>query len=616
MVAALLTVALCGAAGAAEPDARPRRVLAVHAFEPGVPANAVFTAALRAALPLGTDLALFSEHLDRLRFPDPAYEEGFRNWLRAKYARTPPDVIIAVGVDALDFLADPGTTPFPGVPIVFGLAEEGAVAARRLPANVTGVTEHFAVRETLALALALFPDTQHVVLVGGASPQDRPLNELLRREAAGAGTRLDVVELFGLPMKGLEERLRALAPRSIVLVLALFRDGAGRQWAGTESMPLMVSASSAPIFTLHAHLVGSGTIGGVLVDYGETARLVARTALRVLAGERVEAIPVQRSGANRTVLDGRQLERWNVPDRRVPAGAEVRLREPSPWVRYRWAMLLLATGFLLQSTLIALLLLERRKRWRAEAKARENLAVVAHMNRVSVIGELVGSLAHEINSPLGAVLSNAQAAQRFMAAGPGDEVRSCLEDIVRDVNRAGEVIRRIRGALRRESWTAAKLDVGAVIRDAVRLVMADARDRGVSVEVQVAPGLSPVTGDEVQLVQVFLNLLVNALDAVAGLPEQQRRVRIIAEPSGEAVAIRVVDAGPGVPPSLAARIFEPFFTTKPVGLGMGLCISRSIVEAHGGSIRVSQAPGGGAEFEVLLRATGGAAGGGEAEAVG
>ncbi len=618
LLAVAIAAALGHVAAATEPDARTRRVLSIHAYEPGVPADAIFTAALRAALPLGSEVALYSEHLDRLRFPDPAYEEGFRAWLRGKYARTPPDVLVAVGADAIEFLADPATTPFPGVPVVFGLVAEGAGAPSRPPPNFTGATEHFAIRETLDLALALFPDTEHVALAGGASAQDRPLNELLRREVAAAGHPLDVIELFGLPMQELQRRLRALPPRSIVLVVSLFRDGAGRQFVGTQSVPALASASSAPVFTLYSHLLGLGTVGGVHTDFGESGSIVARTVQRILAGERVETIPVQRSGSSRAALDGRQLDRWGVADARVPAGVEVQMRERSPWSRYRWTIVLASLGFLLQSVLIGLLLLERRRRWRAEATARENLAVLAHMNRVSAVGELVGSLAHEINSPLGAALNNAEAAQRLMADGARDEaeLRSCLEDIVRDVTRAGAVLRRIRGVLRREVSTPVELDVAAVIRDALHLVKADARDRGVTVDEQIAPALPTVTGDEVQLSQVIVNLLINALDAVAGVAEPRRRVRVEAEVRGDRVAIRVVDSGPGVPPALTGRVFEPFFTTKPVGLGMGLPISRSIVEAHGGTIAVSQAPDGGASFEVLLPVAHGAVKPGKAKATG
>ena len=279
----------------------------------------------------------------------------------------------------------------------------------------------------------------------------------------------------------------------------------------------------------------------------------------------------------------------------------VRFREPSPWNRHRWSIAIVFAVLAVQSALIAGLLVQRRARRRAEASARENLAVVAHLNRVGAVGELAGSLAHELNSPLGAVLNNAQAARR-MVSRDAQDLRECLDDIVQDAQRAGEVIRRMRGALRRESFRPSPVDVAAVVRDAVRLVEADARDRDVVLAVDVDAALPPVSGDDVQLAQVVLNLVMNGIDALARTPRERRRVRIRAVAQGHRVEISVTDSGPGISRAERERVFEPFYSTKPAGLGMGLAISRSIVEAHGGTIAVDAAPGGGARFHVFLPA--------------
>ena len=606
LLALLVAMALPVLALAVDAQARPRRILSIDAFEAGLPMYAEYMAGLRTELPLGTELALSSERLDRLRLADPTYREGFRAWLQAKYATTLPDVILASGPEALDFLADPQTTPFPGVPVVFGIEAEEALARRRLPAGFTGLAEHIAVRETLELALTLLPDTEHVALVGGASEQDRPYNELVRRAVVELGRPVEAIELFGLPMEQLQGRLRALPARTVILAASMQRDGAGRQWTGLQSVPAIVSASSAPLFTPWAHLVGLGTVGGVVTDAQESGAAVGRMVLRVLAAKGPGTLPIEHRTPTGVRLDGRQLARWGVPDARVPAGAEILFREPSVWVRYRTSILLALVGFLLQSVLVALLLFERRRRWHAEAKARANLAAVARMNRASALGQLVASLAHEINSPLAAVLSNAEAAQRLMAPSARNdaEVRASLEDIVSDVRRASDVIVRIRGMLGEATWAPTALDVEEVIRDALHIVKAELRDRGIAVEVDVAPGLPAVTGDKVQLVQVILNLVINAVEAMSGLPEPDRHVRVAARAEGKGVAIRVEDSGPGVPAELAERVFEPFFTTKPGGLGMGLAIIRSIAEAHEGTISLAPAAGGGAAFELVLPATG------------
>ncbi len=615
VLTALAAAALSTAPRAAEVEARPRRVLSIHAFEPGVPVDAAFTFGLRSGLPLGTEVALYSEHVDRIRFPDPAYEAGFREWLRVKYAQAPPDVVVAVGTDAVDFLADPDLTPFPGVPVVYGMVHEGVFDPRRHPSSFTGVTEYLAIRETLDLALALFPDTRHVALVGGASPFDARYNVLLRREIEAAGRPVDAIELFGLPMKDTLDRLHALPPRTVALVVSFTQDGAGRAWSGPQSAPAFSAASSAPLFAVLSHLLGTGITGGVLTDVAEDGEVVARTVIRVLHGERPEAIPVRRGGTDRALLDARQLARWGVPASRVPAGAEIRFREASLWERYRWVIVLAAAAFAVQTLLLGLLLLERRRRWRAEAKARENLAMVARMNRASALGELIASLAHEINSPLGAILSNAEAAQGSLSRRDEAEARACVDDIVHDATRAGEVIRRIAAVLRPEQ-VPAPLDLGASIRHALGLLDAVARDRGVAVDVEIAPALPRVDTDPVQLVQVVVNLVMNALDAVAGEPPSRRRIRVSAGSRGDGVALRVEDSGPGVPPADRARVFDPFFTTKPRGVGMGLSVSRSIVEAHGGSISVSDAKDGGAAFEVVLPAAEGARAGPTAKVLG
>ena len=602
-MALVAAIALAGAASAAE-LAGPRRVLAIYDSDAERPVNVAFTSGLRAALVAAGEVELFSEHLDAERFPEPLYERLFREWLRAKYSDARPEVIVAVGAAALRLLADPDKAPWPDVPVVFGLVDERSIAGVPIPARFAGVADRLPVRETFELALRLLPATKRVALVGGASWIDAPLNELLRAEAAPFAGRVEVTELFGLPMPELQRRLRALPRGTVVLVVSFSRDGSGRQWFASDSVRAIASAAPGPVLSTYDHLLGSGVLGGVVTDLDQTGRHVGRVTAGVLAGKPPSAIGVERGAASRIALDGRELDRWRIPDARLPAGAEIRFREPSLWARHRWSLAIVVAVLLVQSALIAALLVQRRGRRHAEASARENLAAVAHLNRVGAVGELAGSLAHELNSPLGAVLNNAQAARRMIAQTSREalELRECLDDIVSDARRAGEVIRRMRGVLRREDFRPAPVDVAAVVRDAVRLVEADARDRDVLLVVDVAPGMQPVSGDDVQLAQVVLNLVMNAMDALARTPRERRRVDIRAIAQREGVEISVSDSGPGIPVAERERVFEPFYSSKPAGLGMGLAISRSIVEAHGGAIAVDGAPGGGARFHVVLPA--------------
>jgi signal transduction histidine kinase len=608
---AVLALAIIGAgAGRAEPTSEvpeppPQRVLVLSELDPGTPASMTFTYGLRMDLD-PTRYAVEFEFLDRFRFPRTATRTEARDWLRARYALTPPEVIVAVGEEAIQLLATPETSPWPGVPVVYSATDGRAAAHRSLPPGFTGIVEHWAAKETVALALQLFPATRHVAMIGGTSPTDKAFVDVTRRDLEAFAGRFEVIDLVGLPTAAMLERLRTLPDDSIVLGTSYLRDGTGQLWTGHLIVPRITAVSRAPLFAMTATILGHGIVGGVLVDFEGVGRRVGQVVRRILAGEAPAAIPISESGTNRAVLDGRQLDRWRVPDSRVPEGVEVRFREPSLWTRNRWPIIAALSALGVQAALIVGLLLERRRRRLAEARSREDLAVVAHLNRVGAIGELAGAFAHELNSPLGAVVNNAQAARRFIA-GPGriDEVAACLDDIIDDARRAGEVVRRIRAHLRREEIEPAPLDVRAVIRDAIRLVEMDARDRQVELAVDVAPDLPPLKGDDVQLVQVVLNLVMNALDALEDVPAHRRQVRVGVASTAEGVEIQVADTGPGIPPAQVERLFDPFFTTKASGLGLGLSISRSIVEAHGGAIRVSAAEGGGAIFRVLLPAAAG-----------
>ncbi|BCF96212.1 PAS domain-containing sensor histidine kinase [Paraburkholderia sp. PGU19] len=243
------------------------------------------------------------------------------------------------------------------------------------------------------------------------------------------------------------------------------------------------------------------------------------------------------------------------------------------------------------------------ERFELERNRRE----LAHLTRISTMGELAASLAHELNQPLTAILSNGQAAQRFMDQTPIDlaEVRDILKDIVDDSGRASEVIRRMRAFVKKEEQPQlANLDVGGLLRDVALLVHGDAVARGIHVSHVIDDGLPPVRGDRVQLQQVLLNLLLNAFDAVSECGPSDRVVALFARADSEGrVRIAVRDRGHGQTADKLECIFKPFVTSKPQGLGLGLSISRSIVQIHGGRLWAENNFDHGMTFYVALPAS-------------
>jgi signal transduction histidine kinase len=246
-------------------------------------------------------------------------------------------------------------------------------------------------------------------------------------------------------------------------------------------------------------------------------------------------------------------------------------------------------------------------RRRADAEVRRLREELAHVGRVSTIGELTASLAHELGQPLTAILNNAEAARHLLKSGAASlgELQAILDDIIADDERASEVIDRLRGLLKRGPLERAPLDLNEITREVARLVRGDAVARGVAIRLDLAPGLPLVRGDRVELQQVLLNLILNGLDAMRETSSEERVLVLQTVPEGAAgVRVIVRDTGSGIDPGRLDRVFDAFHTTKPQGLGMGLAIARSIVEAHGGRLKAQNNPGRGATFTFAV--TGGA----------
>jgi PAS domain S-box-containing protein len=247
----------------------------------------------------------------------------------------------------------------------------------------------------------------------------------------------------------------------------------------------------------------------------------------------------------------------------------------------------------------------------ATKQAQEALQIaqtaLAHVTRVTMLGEMTTSIAHEVNQPLGAIVTNAGASLRWLVRRPPEieEVRAAIGQIVNDAHRANEVIRRIRRFSKKVDPEMLRLDINEVVEEAVTLLRHDALRHGVAIRLELASGLPQVSGDRIQLQQVMLNLLVNGMEAMATVRERERvLIARTQRHQADGVLVAIEDAGVGIKPENADRLFSAFYTTKADGLGMGLSIVRSIIEAHGGRVWASPNAGSGMTFQFTLSANG------------
>ena len=230
------------------------------------------------------------------------------------------------------------------------------------------------------------------------------------------------------------------------------------------------------------------------------------------------------------------------------------------------------------------------------------MAELAHINRYSTAGELTASISHEINQPLGAILANAETAQSMLRSSRPDlqELNNIVNDIIHDDKRASEVIRRMRSLLKKAPFEQKSFDLNELVVETVEFLSSLAVARKVELAGSIAPVAWPIVGDRIQLQQVILNLVVNAIDAMADMPSESRKISIRSSRGKDDAELIVTDCGPGIAADRLKEIFEPFVTSKAQGMGMGLSIARTIIEAHNGRIWAEDQPGEGASFQIRL----------------
>jgi len=583
-------LAWTGTATAADDD-RHRQVLLLYAESRLLPAIVSADATFRSTLSsnLGAPVDFRTEFLDLPATPNAPYERRLRDLLRLKYEGVHFDLVVVLAVRALRIALDYRGELAPGAPVVFMAVD--AIDLPELPADVTGVLLNLDWMDSLGAALRLQPETRHVVVVGGTSAIDQRFLASARAAFAGVPAPLEVTYLTGPPLEAVAAQLAALPAGTIVIQSSFIRDGADRNITTPVALARLAKDSRVPIYGVGDAQMGNGIVGGRLVDFETQGVKAGELGRRLLRGEKLGPADIVTRNTNTYTFDAHQLKRWGLDERRLPPGSVIRFRDPSAWERYRWPIGGGVALVLVQASLIAGLMIQRRRRKHAEAEAAVHRGQLAHAQRGTAVGELTATLAHEINQPLGAIVSNAEAARRLadLAEPKRTDLLEALGDIIDDGQRASEVIRRLRAMLRTGAAEQKPCDVNALIVDVMKFMAEDLARAGVSTDLRLREALAPVRGDAIQLQQVILNLALNAEDAMANGAGEPRRLTVTtAEGKPGTVEIYVRDTGGGVKEGDLEDIFKPFVTTKTSGLGMGLSISRSIVEAHGGTIRAER----------------------------
>ena len=305
------------------------------------------------------------------------------------------------------------------------------------------------------------------------------------------------------------------------------------------------------------------------------------------------------------LFDWRQLQRWGITESKLPAGGEIRFHELSIWEQYKTQILAITGAILAQAILIGWLLHERQYRQRAERTAWEAFSELAQMNRMATAGELSAAIAHEIKQPITGIVTMANAALRWLSKESPDigRARELMDKVVAAGHHTSDIITNVRGPFGKDTQEKSSTDVNKLIRTVLGVVYIDVRKHGIESHLNLGEQLPPIIGNEVQLQQVILNLVMNAIDSMDSA--EHRALSIKSEIAGQnGVRVSIADTGSGIDVANLDQIFKPMFTTKARGMGLGLAICKSVIESHNGRIWASANIPRGSIFQFELPANG------------
>ena len=587
--------------------AENKRVMLLHSFGQDFKPWSEYAKDIHAELKRQSPwpLDIIENSLVTARFSDENPDAPFVEYLSALFAKRPLDLIVSIGAPAADFVQRHRRRLFPSTPMVLTAVDQRRVQYSNLTGDDVAVAVNINYLSAFENILQVLPDTKEVIVVVGTSPIEKFWKDAIGKQAEPLTNRIKLSWTDELPFEELLKQASALPPHTAIFWELMIVDAAGVVHEGDLSLERLHAVANAPIFSYDESFFGSAIVGGPLLIVADTSRLTATVAVRILNGEKAGDIKVSPVEFSAPRFDWGQMQRWGISEKNLPPGGEILFRDPTVWGQYRAYILAVAAAILIQAALIFWLLYEHRRRHLAEVQARNSMAELTQLNRLATAGELSAAIAHEIRQPIAGMVAMANAAVRWLSREIPDigEARDAMNNVVATGHHASDVITNVRELFGKDTQEKTPTDVNKLIGKVLALVYIDLRKHSIETQLNLSEQLPPLIGNEVQLRQVVLNLVMNAIELMASVAEP--RVLSIKSEFTEhnSVLVSIADTGSGIDVANLNRIFAPMFTTKTRGMGMGLSICKSIIDSHNGGIWVSAGVPRGSifHFELPLR---------------
>jgi signal transduction histidine kinase len=609
LVISLLVILACCNAYSAKPV---KNVLIFFSWNSSLPAYQRMLEGFYAAFSgePGVSCNLAIEYLDLNRSGSDIVVKSVVELYNDKYKNIPLDLLIIIGPNGYPVLKENGLKALENTPVIC-IDNDNLINNPSLyPESpyMAKISLNYDFHPTLKTAFSLFPGFRDIYVISGISPMDSYYLNKFKISAKSFSNDHSFSYYPNLSIDSLISRVEKIPRKSIVFVPSYFRDRDGVLISTSDVIAILARRSKAPVLPLaDGFTTRKGALGGFVFSFRNVGKEIGRVANHMMQGTSAGDIKIHYKTFYEDVYDWDEVTRWGLTESKlIPSDSIFYYRPASFWRIYRWYIMGIFI-FLVSQALFIMYLIRLNSRQKETARQKEEMENIyqemVREDRLLKMVELTASLSHELNQPLTAILYNAQAGRRFLKAGTIDpqKAQEIFDNIIEDDKRAGGIINSVKNLMKLDNRESENLNMADLIQETVDIIKSEYIRKNVTVNLSIPAKPAWIHGEKILLQQVMLNFFRNALNAMENNAPSDKLLVIGLKATKSHVTVSVRDSGCGIDPEIKDKLFKPFVTNSKKGFGIGLALSRTIIEKHHGEIGAENHPDGGAEFYFRLK---------------
>ncbi len=568
----------------------PKRILAIFSYKQGLPFAFHIEQSLRKNLVSQSShsFILDVEYTDQSRFPDQIYRNKIIDLYRYKYHQQKIDLVIAFGNETSDLMSEYAIDLFGDIPLILVTDQLKDSSKYLLKENWLLTYWGIDVKKTSMIIQQLLPDRKNLFIITGQSLTDQKFKAITQKSLSQLNDPFTTHYLDDLSLEELLLKVSQLPDNAVILFLSFLRDIKGHSFVAKDILGQISQRANAPIFGILKPYIKYNIVGGNLLSADYQGKKFATLAKNILIGKSPKTLNLIDSD-HQILFNKQALKNWSINMDKLPPDSIILDQDNSIWSTYKQEVVVAISSILILIFILLTLIIQEGRRRQAEQALQKLRDERNHISQLLSMGEIAASLAHELNQPLSAIRTYAQNTQRFLIKKPIPEsdIKQALNGIIMGNRHAEEILTRIRMALKKEPFEQKPVSVKNMIYNTLMLLQNKIEQHNILIKQNIDFHLPPILGDNVQLQQVLCNLIINAIESMTKGIHRQNTIIISAQLEGvRAVKLSVQDNGKGISTQEqdSDLLFDAFYTTKTEGMGMGLSISRSIIEEHGGRL--------------------------------